>query len=122
MLHNQHQSDYLQRFLYFTHNYAFSRLKLLKLVGARNGFYGIFDLVGKHQVKSRNLKKLKALGSHIRALRNDKGLTQEQLADLAGVSENTIVTLEAGRLNTTVATCFDIAKALGVKDPEIFNF
>ncbi|HYF69957.1 MAG TPA: helix-turn-helix domain-containing protein [Ohtaekwangia sp.] len=78
--------------------------------------------MGKHQVKSRNLKKLKALGKHIRALRNEKGLTQEQLADLAGVSENTIVTLEGGRLNTTVATCFDIAKALGVSDTEIFNF
>jgi DNA-binding XRE family transcriptional regulator len=78
--------------------------------------------VGKHLVKTRNLKKLKALGKHVRALRNEKGLTQEQLADLAGVSENTIVTLEAGRLNTTVATCFDIAKALDVSDMEIFNF
>jgi DNA-binding XRE family transcriptional regulator len=78
--------------------------------------------VGKHQVKTRNLKKLKALGSHVRQLRTKKGLTQEQLASLAGVSENTIVTLEAGRLNTTVATCFDIAKALGVKDRDMLDF
>jgi DNA-binding XRE family transcriptional regulator len=78
--------------------------------------------VGKHQVKTRNLKKLKALGSHVRQLRTKRGLTQEQLASLAGVSENTIVTLEAGRLNTTVATCFDIAKALGVKDRDMLDF
>jgi y4mF family transcriptional regulator len=78
--------------------------------------------VGKHQVKARNLKKLKALGNHIRALRNKKGLTQEQLADLAGVSENTIVTLESGKLNTTVATCFDIAKALGISERDLFDF
>jgi len=78
--------------------------------------------VGKHQVKARNLKKLKSLGNHIRSMRNAKGLTQEQLADLAGVSENTIVTLESGKLNTTVATCFDIAKALGIKDRDIFDF
>jgi DNA-binding XRE family transcriptional regulator len=78
--------------------------------------------VGKHQVKARNLKKLKALGNHIRQIRHVKGLTQEQLADLAGVSENTIVTLESGKLNTTVATCFDIAKALGIKDRDIFDF
>lgn len=78
--------------------------------------------MGKHQVKARNLKKLKALGNHIRHLRNKKGLTQEQLASLAGVSENTIVTLESGKLNTTVATCFDIAKALGLKDKDILDF
>lgn len=78
--------------------------------------------MGKHEVKARNLKKLKALGNHIRLLRNEKKLTQEQLADMAGVSENTIATLESGKLNTTVATCFDIAKALGVEAKELFNF
>lgn len=78
--------------------------------------------MGKHKVKSRNLKKLKTFGGHIRYLRTQKGLTQEQLADFAGVSENTIVTLEAGRLNTSVATCFDISKALGIHTRELFDF
>lgn len=78
--------------------------------------------MGKHKVKSRNLKKLKTLGTHIRQIRIEKKLTQEQLADLAGVSENTIVTLESGKLNTTVATCFDIAKALGVETKDLFDF
>jgi len=78
--------------------------------------------VGKHQVKARNLKKLKAFGNHIKTLRTAKGLTQERLADHAGVSENTIVTLESGQLNTTVATCFDIAKALGVPLADLFDF
>lgn len=78
--------------------------------------------MGKHEVKTRNLKKLKAFGSNIRKIRNSKELTQEQLADLAGVSENTIATLETGKLNTTVATCFDIAKALGIAVTELFDF
>lgn len=78
--------------------------------------------MGKHEVKLRNLKKLKSFGTHIRQIRIDKKLTQEQLADLAGVSENTIVTLESGKLNTTVATCFDIAKALGVELKDLFDF
>ena len=78
--------------------------------------------MGKHEVKSRNLTKLKSFGTHIRQIRLDKNLTQEQLADLAGVSENTIVTLESGKLNTTVATCFDIAKALGVEPKDLFDF
>jgi DNA-binding XRE family transcriptional regulator len=102
--------------------WRFSICKILKLVGASNRFCGIFGFVGKHQVKARNLKKLKALGNHIRNLRTKKGLTQEQLADLAAVSENTIATLESGKLNTTVATCFDIAKALDIKDRDIFDF
>ena len=96
--------------------------KLLKLVVEPNTIYGIFGPVGKHIVKSRNLKKLKAFGNHIRKIRKDKNLTQEQLADLAGVSENTIVTLESGILNTTVATCFDISKALGVSTKDLFDF
>ena len=78
--------------------------------------------MGKHKVKARNLKKLKALGSHVRHIRNKKKLTQEQLADLAGISENTIATLESGKLNTTVATCFDLAKALGIEPKELFEF
>jgi DNA-binding XRE family transcriptional regulator len=78
--------------------------------------------VGKHKVKARNQKKLKAFGSHVRKIRNEKGLSQEKLADLAGISENTVVTLESGVLNTTIATCFDIAKALGVHQKELFDF
>jgi DNA-binding XRE family transcriptional regulator len=78
--------------------------------------------VGKHKVKARNLKKLKAFGSHIRKIRNAKGLSQEKLADVAGISENTIVTLESGVLNTTIATCFDIAKALEIHPKELFDF
>ena len=78
--------------------------------------------MGKHKVKSRNLKKLKAFGTHVREIRKEKNLTQEQLADLAGVSENTIVTLESGVLNTTIATCFDIAKALEIPPKDLFDF
>jgi len=78
--------------------------------------------VGKHKVKSRNVKKLKAFGAYVRKLRLERNLSQERLADLAGVSENTIVTLESGKLNTTVATSFDIAKALDISVAELFGF
>jgi DNA-binding XRE family transcriptional regulator len=78
--------------------------------------------VAKHLVRSRNLKNLKAFGKRLKALRKEKDLTQERLADLAGVSENTIVTLEAGMLNTTIGTCFAIAKALEVHPKDLFDF
>jgi DNA-binding XRE family transcriptional regulator len=78
--------------------------------------------VGKHQVKSRNLKNLKTFGRNLKAVRTEKNLTQEQLADLAGVSENTVVVLESGTLNTTIATCFELAKALQVPVKRLFDF
>lgn len=78
--------------------------------------------MGKHAVKDRNLKKLKAFGAHLKQLRTDAGLTQEQLADRAGISENTIATIEAGKLNTSVATCFELAKALGMPAKTLFDF
>lgn len=78
--------------------------------------------MGKHLVKTKNAKKLKAFGAHLKKLRLSKGLTQEQLADRAGVSENTIVTLEGGKLNTTIATCFEIAKVLGISSRDLFDF
>ena len=74
-----------------------------------------------HQVKQRNAKKLKAFGKNLKRLRTEKGWSQEKLALRAGVSENTIVTLEAGQLNTTIATCFEIAKALGIETKGLFE-
>ncbi|MEQ1584942.1 MAG: helix-turn-helix transcriptional regulator [Cyclobacteriaceae bacterium] len=65
---------------------------------------------------------MKSFGAHLKKLRNDRGISQEQLADLAGISENTIVTLESGKLNTSIATCFEISKALGVHPRELFDF
>ena len=78
--------------------------------------------MGKHQVKRRNLKKLKAFGNHLKEIRVAKNMTQEQLADKASVSEYTIVTLESGKLNTSLPTCFAIAKALGISPLDLFDF
>lgn len=78
--------------------------------------------MGKHVVKASNARKLKQFGEHMKELRVKKGFTQEQLSLAAGVSENTISTIENGKLNTTVATCLEIAKALGIHHREIFNF
>jgi DNA-binding XRE family transcriptional regulator len=83
---------------------------------------GFLDNVGKHKVKIRNVRKLKAFGANLKKLRAEANMTQEQLADRAGVSENTIVTIESGKLNTTIATCFDLAKGLGVSVSELFQF
>ncbi len=52
----------------------------------------------------------------IKRLREKLGLSQEKLARLADVSNNTIINIEAGKQqNPTIDTLNKIAKALGVE-------
>lgn len=60
------------------------------------------------------------LAKKIRELRNKKGLSQERLARVAGVSYNTVVKIESGESkNPTFQTMAGIAKALGVSLDEL---
>ena len=47
-------------------------------------------------------------------IRREKGLTQEQLAEISGFSQQYISGLEQGRRNPTVVTLYELATALGV--------
>ncbi len=51
---------------------------------------------------------------HIRKLRQTKGLTQRELAALAGVSPGTVYRLETGRRGAYPVTVRKLASALGV--------
>lgn len=56
----------------------------------------------------------------IKQLREKKGLSQEKLARLADVSNNTIVNIESGKqTNPTIETVSKIAKALEITIEEI---
>jgi DNA-binding XRE family transcriptional regulator len=58
----------------------------------------------------------------IKQLREKKGLSQEKLARLADVSNNTIVNIESGKqTNPTIETVSKIAKALDVAIEEIIS-
>jgi transcriptional regulator with XRE-family HTH domain len=52
--------------------------------------------------------------SRLRSLRERRALTQRELAELAGVSRATLISLEAGRDNPYPTTVRKLAKALGV--------
>ncbi|KKR25599.1 MAG: Transcriptional regulator, XRE family [Microgenomates group bacterium GW2011_GWC1_39_7] len=55
-------------------------------------------------------------------LREAKGLSQEKLARLADVTNNTIIKIETGESpNPTVDTLEKIAKALGVSAADLFK-
>lgn len=60
-----------------------------------------------------------ALGRAIRQLRNDRGISQEDLAHDADVTTGTLSVIERGQSNPSWATVKSIAQALGVSVAEV---
>jgi y4mF family transcriptional regulator len=54
------------------------------------------------------------VGKGIRAARKEAGLTQKDLADLAGISERTVRALEAGTGNPSLTAVAAAANVLGL--------
>ncbi len=63
-----------------------------------------------------------ALGKAIRQLREERGMTQEALAHVAGVTVGHLSTIERGHSNPTWATVKDIAAALDANIAELAKF
>ncbi len=61
------------------------------------------------------------IGNKIRELRNQKGLTQEELADRAELSKGFISQLERDLTSPSIATLIDILQCLGTDLKEFFN-
>lgn len=58
----------------------------------------------------------------VKRLREKMGLSQEKLARLADVSNNTIINIEAGKQNNpTIETLKKIAKALNISIEELIK-
>ena len=58
-------------------------------------------------------------GRNVERVRQEKGLTQEQLAELSGFSQQYISGLEQGRRNPTIVSLYELATALGVSHMEL---
>ena len=56
----------------------------------------------------------------LKAARAGKDLSQDQLANLCGVSRQTISAIEKGDYNPTINLCIAICKALGKTLDELF--
>ena len=61
------------------------------------------------------------VGKKIRCLRQDRGLTMEQLAFEVGIEYTQLSRIERGRINTSVFQLFLISKALDIGFSEITN-
>mgnify|MGYP000598259419 FL=1 len=62
------------------------------------------------------------LRNRLEEIRKQKGLTQEELAEVLGVSRQTINSLENGRYNPSIMLAFRIARFFGMSIEEIFIF
>lgn len=61
------------------------------------------------------------VGRNLARLRQEKGLTQEQLAERSGFSQQYLSGLERGRRNPTVVTLYEIARALGAGPADLIR-
>lgn len=78
---------------------------------------GIFFLVSKEMTSS---KPRKDFGKRMKLLRNERGISQERLGDLAGLHRTYIGAIERGEQNLSVDNIAKIAKALKVRSSELF--
>lgn len=61
----------------------------------------------------------KLVGRNAARIRKERGLTQEQLAERSGLSQQYLSGLERGRRNPTIVTLYEIAAALGVSHVDL---
>lgn len=62
--------------------------------------------------QSKEVREL--LGKQVALFRKDRGLTQEELGKLCGITKRSIISIEAGTANTTVDALVKISNALKV--------
>ncbi len=65
---------------------------------------------------------MKNLGDKIRKIRDLKGLSQENMADMLGLSLPTYADIERGKRDVTVSRLEQVAEKLGVTLNDILNF
>ena len=81
----------------------------------------------KSHIEAGDNKKLRQefterLSQRLREVRKAKGMTQQELAEKAGLHLTYVGHLEAGKYHPTMFVVWKVAKALGVGLNELINF
>ncbi|MCP4285410.1 MAG: helix-turn-helix domain-containing protein [Gammaproteobacteria bacterium] len=74
-----------------------------------------------HKMTPQDKQFYQQLGKRVAQLRKDQGLTQTQLAEILGISQQTMAHYEVGRLRVAVAMLPALAKALAVSIEELMD-
>lgn len=62
-----------------------------------------------------------SIGKKIKSIRESKGLTQQNLADLCDFEKSNVSRIESGRTNITIKNLYKISQALGVKISDLVD-
>jgi len=73
-------------------------------------------------VKFKDHKYLIQFGNHLRWLRKENELSQEELANDADIPINQIGRIERAEISTSLSTMRAISKALNIHITELFDF
>jgi putative transcriptional regulator len=68
------------------------------------------------------IELLISIGNRIRSLREEKGISQQDLAALCNFEKANMRRIEAGRTNPTIYTLHKISQALGINLSELVDF
>jgi putative transcriptional regulator len=63
-----------------------------------------------------------AIRNQIRELRALRAMTQQELADIVGVTRQTVIAIEQDKYSPSLETAFKVAIALGVDFGQCFQF
>ena len=62
------------------------------------------------------------ISNSIRELRAERNMTQQSLADLIGLTRQTVVAIEGDKYSPTLETAFRIALVFGVPLDQVFQY
>ena len=63
----------------------------------------------------RNEELLKLISDNIRKFRNEKKMSQQELADITNIAKSTVQRIESGKLNPTILMLNNISNSLDIK-------
>lgn len=70
----------------------------------------------------KNFEDIKSFGSHLRKLREEKKLSQQQLADMADIHKTTLQNIENAKFSVKFDVVISLAKALEIPINKLTDF
>jgi transcriptional regulator with XRE-family HTH domain len=70
----------------------------------------------------KNVAEIKSFGTSLRKIREQKGYSQQQLADIADIAKITIQRIENAKFTATLDVLISISKALKIPLKELLDF
>ena len=70
----------------------------------------------------KNPKGIQAFATHLRRLRDDKQISQQELADISDISKKTIQRIENAKSSPTVDVLISLSRAMKIPMSELMDF